>query len=210
MVSALAAQRHVAVGDAGECGDGGAGRGAGYVERAGRIGQVHLARCRNAAGAAQRQRAAIDGGGAAVSVGAAQRLGARRQRQSAGTADDAGIGGRAVGDGQRSGPQRHVAVGDAGECGDGGTRRGARNAERAGRIGQVHLARCRNAAGAAQRQRAAIDGGGTSISVGAAQRLGACRQRQSAGTADDAGVGGRAVGDGQRLAPSSHGCWRRR
>ena len=117
---------HMAVGDAVECGDGGTRRGAGYVERAGRIGQVDLARCRNAAGAAQRQRAAIDGGGAGISVGAAQRLGARRQGQSAGTADDAGIGGRAIRDRQRLAAQRHVAVGDAVECLDGGTRRGAR------------------------------------------------------------------------------------
>ena len=200
----LGAQRHVAVGDTVECGDGGARRGARNAERAGGSRYVHLARCRNAAGAAQRQRAAVDGGGAGVSVGAAQRLGARRQAQSAGAADDAGVGGRAVRDGQRLAAQRHVAVGDAVECLDGGTRRGARNAERAGGSRHVHLARCRNAAGAAQRQRAAVDGGGAGVSVGAAQRLGARRQGQSAGAADDAGVGGGAVRDGQRLGAQRH------
>ena len=151
-------------------------------ERAG--GDTDRACCRECVDGSCRQRAAINRGGAGVSVGAAQRLGAGRQAQPAGAADDAGIGGRAVRDRQRLGAQRHVAVGDAVECRDGGARRGARNAERAGASRYVHLAGCRNAAGPAQRQRAAVDRGGAGVSVGAAQGLGAGRQAQPAGAAD--------------------------
>ena len=98
-------------------------------------------------------------------------------------------------------PKRHVAV-DPVERRDRGARRGARNAKRAGGIRHVHLARRCDAAGPAQRQRAGVDRGCAGVGIGASQGLGARRQGQSAGAADDAGIGGRAVGDRQRLAPS--------
>jgi hypothetical protein len=168
---------------------------AGDVERACSGGDADLARARNAAVAAQCQCAAVDGRG-----GAGERLGARRQCQSTGAADDAGVGGRAVGDRQRSRPQRDVAVGDAVERDDAGAGGGGRDVEGPSRVGEVDLARARNGTGPAQCQRAGIDGGDATVSVGAGKRQRAAAiLGERAGAADHARVG-------RRIGAVEHKC----
>src|SRR5262249_28299973 len=135
--------------------------------------------------------------------------------QPAGALDDAGVGGRAVGDRQGLTAERDVAAGGAVEGRDGGARGGGGDVEGAGGGGgDVDLARGCEAAGAAQRPSAGVDGGEAGERAGARERgragallgqvegascpvLHDAGERRGRGVADRQGAaGGAAVGHG--------------
>ena len=116
------------------------------------------------------QRAAVDRGWARVGVGAGERLGAGRQRQSAaGAADRAVERARCIRQRQRLAAEDDRAAGNARQARDASAARGAGNIEDAAGVGDVD-ARRRDAAVPGQRQRAGVDGGRAGIGVDAAER----------------------------------------